>query len=291
MWMNQIKTVVLLTLLSGLLLLVGAWFGGSTGMTVAFLFALLMNGIMYFYSDRIVLSMYQAKELDETQYPHVIGIVRELSERMELPMPKVWIIETDIANAFATGRNPEHSSVAVTTTLLNVLEPHELRGVLAHELSHIYNRDILVTTIAATLATAIGYLAHFAQNIFFWESISGNSRRRESGNIIGMILIAILMPIAATIVQLAISRSREYLADERGAYASRDPLALASALQKLHNRARNTEQEQAPAHAATASLFIVHPFSGEGILELFSTHPPLEKRVERLQKIHEGLGE
>jgi heat shock protein HtpX len=293
MWINKIKSVILLTLLSGLLLLVGAWFGGSTGITIAFLFALLMNGVMYFYSDRIVLAMYRAKQIDETQYPQVIGMVRELSERMELPMPKVWIIETDLANAFATGRNPAHSSVAITTTLLEILEPHELRGVLAHEMSHIYNRDILITTIAATLATAIGYLAHFAQNMFFWESMSG-SRRKDGGNLIGMILIAILMPIAATILQLALSRSREYLADETGAHASRDPLALASALQKLHNHVRRAPLEQeATAHPATASLFIVQPFSGaQGFLELFSTHPPLEKRVERLQQLHEqGLKE
>lgn len=282
MWKNKFKTLLLLVALSGLFMFVGELFGGTQGMIVAFCIALLMNGIAYFFSDKIVLKLYGATPLDEQQHPDIVRTVRELSDTMRLPMPKLWIVHTPVANAFATGRNPQNSSIAVTSGILAILEPDELRGVLAHEMSHIQNRDILVGTLAATMATAIGYLANMAQHSLMW----GNDRRKGN-NIFGILFAAILMPLAATILQLSVSRSREYLADETGAHACRDPLALASALQKLHNNVRHAHFDKEDSmQASTASLFIVHPFLAKGMLELFSTHPPLEKRIERLQKIH-----
>jgi heat shock protein HtpX len=287
MWKNKIKTAFLLATLGGLFMLIGGLVGGSTGITIAFIMAMVINGLTYFFSDKIVLKLYGAQPLDEQRHAPLVGIVRELSDKMNIPMPKLWIINTPVANAFATGRNPEHSSIAVTTGILEILELHELRGVLAHEMSHIYNRDILVGTIAATLATAIGYLAHMVQNMLFWSSISNNSKNKNSANPIGLLLVAILMPIAATIIQLSVSRSREYLADETGAHACNDPLALASALRKLHNNVRHAHfNPDNTAQTSSASLFIVYPFlSGKGLLELFATHPPLEKRIEKLEKL------
>lgn len=287
MWKNKLKTVILLAFLSGLFMLIGSLVGGAQGMTFAFIMALVMNGIMYFFSDKIVLRMYSAQPLAQEKYPALYSTVEELSASMEIPMPKLWIINTPMANAFATGRNPQNASVAVTTGILAILDHDELRGVLAHELSHVKNRDILVSTVAATMATAIGYIANMVQHMFWMRSFSGN-RKQEGGNIIGMLIVAILMPIAATILQLAISRSREYLADESGAHACHDPLALASALQKLHNHVPHAHMDAGDTkHASTASLFIVNPFLGTGISELFSTHPPLNKRIERLHHIHE----
>ena len=289
MWKNKFKTILMLGVLTGVLLFVGGIFGGNTGIQIACIIALLMNGITYFFSDKIVLSLYGAQALDHAEHPHIVGMIEELSSTMNLPMPKLWIIRTPAANAFATGRNPRNGSIAITTGILNILEPHELRGVLAHEMSHIYNRDILIGTMAATLATAIGYLAHMAQNAFFWGSFNGNSNRKHSDNLIGLFLVAIFMPIAATILQLSISRSREYLADETGAHACHDPLALASALRKLHNHVKYANFDAvSQKQASTASLFIVHPFTSNGFLELFSTHPPLEKRIERLQRMYEN---
>jgi heat shock protein HtpX len=212
-------------------------------------------------------------------------MVEEMCHNASLPMPKLWYIETEMANAFATGRNPAHASVAVTQGILNILDANELRGVLAHELSHVKNRDILISTIAATIASAIGYLAHMLQ----WAAIFGGTRDRDDnkgGGVIGAIAIAILMPIIATLVQLAISRSREYLADETGAKICRDPLALASALQRLSGDAHaHATAPNSTAEAATASLFIVNPFSGGGILSLLSTHPPMEERIARLREM------
>ena len=284
MWKNKFKTLILLVALSGLFMFIGSLFGGANGMTIAFIMALLFNGVAYFFSDKIVLKMYGAKELDAQQHPEIVRVVRELSESMRLPMPKLWIINTPVANAFATGRNPKNSSIAVTTGIIAILEPNELRGVLAHELSHIQNRDILVGTLAATMATAIGYLASMAQRSLFW----GNDSRRKGTNVVGLLITAILLPIAATILQLSISRSREYLADETGSDACKDPLALASALKKLHNNVQYAHFDKEDSlQASTASLFIVHPFLAKGMLELFSTHPPLEKRIERLEKLHE----
>jgi heat shock protein HtpX len=287
MFFNRIKTVFLLAALSGLLLLLGNLFGGAQGMTFALILALIMNAILYFFSDRIVLSVYGAQPLDQHEYPWIYEIVTELAQTMRIPMPKLWLIRTPMANAFATGRSPQHASVAVTTGILQLLDRHELRGVLAHELAHVKNRDILVATIAATMATAIGYLANMLHHLAFWESVRGD-KDRKSGNPIVLILVTILMPIAATLIQLAISRSREYLADETGAHECHDPLALASALEKLHHHIPQAHlNPENDAQAGTASLFIVHPFNSSKALSWFSTHPPLKSRIERLQKIFE----
>ncbi len=285
MFWNQVKTVLLLGGLSGLLLLIGAWAGGQTGLTFALIMAFLMNAIAYFWADKIVLTMYGAQELDKKKYSKIYDIVEDLAQNAGIPMPKLWYIPTQMANAFATGRNPEHSSVAVTQGILDILEDHELRGVLAHELAHIKNRDILIASVAATLATAIGYLA----NMIRWAAIFGGFGGRDSenrGGGLGALLIALIMPIAALLIQLAISRSREYLADESGAEFAHDPLALASALEKLHRGVKiHHEEPISPAQTATASLFIVYPFSGSGWINLFSTHPPMEKRIELLKKM------
>jgi heat shock protein HtpX len=280
---NSVKTVLLLVFLSSLFLIMGRAFGGSRGVVVAFIIAMIMNAITYFMADKIVLSMYGAKPLDRSQFEHIYQMVEELAHNAHIPMPKLWYIPTSMANAFATGRNPQHASVAVTQGILDALEPHELRGVLAHELAHVKNRDILIGTIAATMAMGIGYLADMLQ----WAFIFGSSRDsddRSSG--FGGIIVAIIMPIAAMLIQMAISRSREYLADESGAKYSQDPLALASALEKLHSSSVHEKREpESQAQTATASLFIVYPFSGKGLINLFSTHPPMEKRIERLKKM------
>lgn len=288
MFFNILKTIVLLTILSGLLILIGGLIGGTAGVQFALIISLLMNGIAYFFSDRIVLSLYGAQPLNQNQYPALYAMVHELAQRMQLPMPKLWIINTSMANAFATGRSPEHASIAVTTGILQLLDEHELRGVLAHELAHVKNRDVLVATIAATIATAIGYLAHMLQYAAFWGSVSDN--RRRNGNPLVMILVAVLMPIAATLIQLAISRSREYLADETGAHTCQDPLALASALEKLHSHIPHAHlHAQDVQHASTAPLFIVHPFSSSGLIGLFSTHPPIHSRIARLRTMYEKM--
>lgn len=288
MFMQRIKTLLLLTVLSGLLLLMGSILGGTTGLQLALIMALAMNGLAYFFSDKLVLKMYGAQPLDKDRYGWIYEIVDDLARTMQLPCPKLWLINTPMANAFATGRNPEHASVAVTTGIIELLDRHELRGVLAHELAHVQNRDILVTTIAATIATAIGYLGHSLQYIAFWGA-HDNNRRREANPVV-MMLVAIIMPIAATLLQLAVSRSREYLADETGAHNCRDPLALASALEKLHNHIPQAHlHEQDIQHAGTASLFIVHPFSSQGLVDLFATHPPMHKRIERLRQFHQKM--
>lgn len=288
MFGNKFKTFILLVSLSGLLLLLGNFFGGMIGLQMAFILALLMNGIAYFFSDKIVLRMYGAQPLDRQTHGWIYEVVEDLARNMHLPMPKLWIINTAMANAFATGRNPQHASVAVTTGILDILDRDELRGVLAHELSHVKNRDILVSTIAATMATAIGYLASMLQHVAFWDSVRGENRK--SGNPIAMFVVALLMPLAATIIQLAISRSREYLADETGAHACHDPLALASALEKLHNHIPHAHMNNNDTQrASTAPLFIVHPFSGNSLINLFSTHPPMHLRVQRLQALHRKM--
>jgi len=288
MWLNQLKTAVLLSALSSLFLLIGYFFGGMHGIQIAFVIAVITNVITYYFSEKIVLSMYRAHPLPKEQYDWLYETVHELAHRMNLPMPKLWLINTPMANAFATGRNPSHASIALTSGIIDLLDREELRGVLAHELSHIKNRDILVATIAATLAAAIGYLAYMMRYAAFWGSM--NSRDRNRGNPLFLILMALLMPIAAALIQLAISRSREYLADETGAEYGRDPLALASALEKLqlnirhaHLDKRNTQQ------APTAALFIVYPFWGNGWLSLFSTHPPMHLRIARLQQLYKKM--
>jgi heat shock protein HtpX len=283
MFLNQLKTVLLLGVLSGVLFLFGYWIGGQNGLVMAFVMSMMMNFFAYFFSDKMVLMMYGAQPLDQHKFAHIYTMVQDLCNEAHLPMPKLWYIPTSMANAFATGRNPAHASVAVTQGILDILDHNELRGVLAHELSHVKNRDILVATVAATIATAIGYLAHMLQ----WAVIFGGSRDRDnrSGGF-GALIAAIIMPIAATLIQLAISRSREYLADETGAHISHDPLALASALEKLTTNARSQHlKPETSMEASTASLFIVYPFSLEGIMNLFSTHPPMSKRIERLHKM------
>lgn len=289
MFWNSIKTLFLLSLLGGILMLLGGLFGGQTGVAIAFVLALIINFIMYFFSESIVLSMYRAQKLDRDEHGWIYETVEELTRTMHLPMPKLWLVRMPMANAFATGRSPQHASVVLTTGILNILDQEEVRGVLAHELSHIKNRDVLVATIAATMATAIGYLANMLHHAAFWGAISGEERKKN-GNPLVMFVVAMLMPFAAFLIQMAVSRSREYLADETGAHACHDPLALASALEKLHHHIPEAHlHEQDTARASTASLFIVHPFTASTLLSLFSTHPPMHKRVERLRKMREKV--
>ncbi len=287
MLFNRIKTLLLLTALSAILMAVGGLIGGYQGVQLALTMSLIFNGIAYFFSDKIVLHMYGAQPLDQATYGWIYTIVQELAADMHIPMPKLWLINTPMANAFATGRDPKHASVAVTTGILRILDRDELRGVLAHELSHVVNRDILVTTIAATIATAISYLANMLRWSAMWGSVGNNDRRKDS-NPIALFLLAILMPFAALLIQMAISRSREYLADETGAHCCHDPLALASALEKLQSSATHThtnEYAQDPRYASTASLFIVNPFTDSSWSTLFSTHPPMSKRIARLRDL------
>lgn len=287
MFWNQLKTVFLLGGLSGLLLLLGNLIGGSSGLTIAFIMALLMNGISYFFSDKIVLKSYGAQKLDPSLYGHIYTMVEDLAHEMSMPMPKLWYVNTPMANAFATGRSPKHGSVAVTQGILDILDDHELRGVLAHELSHVKNRDILVGSIAATIAMAIGYLA----SMFRWSLIFGGSRRDgEGGGGLGAIIVAILMPFAAMLIQMAISRSREYLADSTGAHACKDPLSLARALEKISSNVQHAQaQPRSHMQASTASLFIVYPFRASTLMHLFSTHPPMAKRIARLHNMAQEL--
>lgn len=279
--MNALKTTFLMALLMVLAVFIGYAIGGNGGMMIAFVFALGMNFFSYWFSDKIVLKMYKAQPVTETESPRLFAIVRDLSQRAGLPMPKVYIIPNDTPNAFATGRNPEHAAVAVTSGIMNILSENELRGVLGHELAHVKHRDILIGTIAAVFAGAISMLAHLAQ----WAAIFGGGRSDEDrgGGGLGMLAMAIVAPIAALLIQMAISRSREYLADEDGARFHGNPRDLASALAKLHRGA-----ERMPMHAtpATAHMFIVNPLTGGGIMSLFSTHPPMEERIKRLEALH-----
>jgi heat shock protein HtpX len=276
--MNGLRTMTLMVALTLLLVFVGAALGGKNGMTIALIFAFGMNFITYWFSDKIVLKMYRAKQVSEAEAPELLGTVRRLAQKAELPMPKVYIMEQEQPNAFATGRNPKHGAVAVTTGIMRILSREELEGVLAHELAHIKKRDILVGTIAATIAGAISYLAQMAQ----WAMIFGgrSSEEGEHGNPIASLVMMIVGPIAAMLVQMAISRSREYGADAGGANISGNPLYLANALKKLQMASRRIPMD---ANPATSHMFIVNPLSGGGILKLFSTHPPIEERIERLE--------
>jgi heat shock protein HtpX len=276
--MNGLRTMTLMVALTLLLVFVGAALGGKNGMTIALIFAFGMNFITYWFSDKIVLKMYRAKQVSEAEAPELLGTVRRLAQKAELPMPKVYIMEQEQPNAFATGRNPKHGAVAVTTGIMKILSREELEGVLAHELAHIKKRDILVGTIAATIAGAISYLAQMAQ----WAMIFGgrSSEEGEHGNPIASLVMMIVGPIAAMLVQMAISRSREYGADAGGANISGNPLYLANALKKLQMASRRIPMD---ANPATSHMFIVNPLSGGGILKLFSTHPPIEERIERLE--------
>jgi len=281
--MNGLKTMTLMVALTLLLVFVGAALGGKNGMTIALIFAFGMNFITYWFSDKIVLKMYRAKQVSEAEAPELLGTVRRLAQKAELPMPKVYIMEQEQPNAFATGRNPKHGAVAVTTGIMRILSREELEGVLAHELAHIKNRDILVGTIAATIAGAISYLAQMAQ----WAMIFGgrSNEEGEQGNPIASLVMMIVGPIAAILVQMAISRSREYGADAGGANISGNPLYLANALKKLQMA---SEKIPMNANPATSHMFIVNPLTGGGILKLFSTHPPIEERIERLKSIKLG---
>jgi heat shock protein HtpX len=277
---NVFKTGLLLAVLTAMLVLIGGAIGGQQGMVIAFVIALAMNFFSYWFSDKIVLAAYGAKAIDEAEAPRLYAIVHRLATRAGIPMPRVYLVPSETPNAFATGRNPQHAVVAVTEGIMRILDEEELEGVLAHELSHVKNRDILISTIAATLAGAITYLAHMAQ----WAAMfGGRSRDDEEGgsNPIAMILLAILAPIAAMLVQMAVSRSREFQADATGARVAGKPWGLAKALEKL--QMANEAVPMADATPATAHLFIVNPLSGQTLMRLFSTHPPLEERIARLR--------
>jgi heat shock protein HtpX len=273
------KTGLLLAILTAMLVLIGGAIAGQQGMVIAFVLALAMNFFSYWFSDKVVLAMYGARPVDEAQAPGLYAVVRRLATRAGIPMPRVYLIPVETPNAFATGRNPQHAAVAVTEGIMRILDQEELEGVLAHELSHVRNRDILIATIAATLAGAITYLAHMAQ----WAAMFGGGRGRddeEGSNPLALIAMAVLAPVAAMLVQLAVSRAREYQADATGARLAGKTWGLAKALEKLQ-----MAQQVVPmaANPATAHLFIVNPLSGRSLMNLFSTHPPLEERIARLR--------
>jgi len=279
---SQIKTVLLLALLTGLLMLIGGAFGGRGGLMLAFGFAMLMNVGSYWYSDKIVLKMYKAVPLSPGDAPHIHRVVEEMAAQAGIPKPRIVLIPQDAPNAFATGRNPENAVVAVTRGIVNVLSPDELKGVLAHELGHIINRDILVSTVAAVIAGTIVFLA----NILQFSAIFGIGRGDDEGsNPIAALAMAFLAPIAAGLIQMAISRSREYMADDMGAKLSGNPLFLAGALGKLDAASKQIPMQGNPA---TENIFIVSPFSGKGVTSLFATHPPIEERIARLHAMAQG---
>jgi heat shock protein HtpX len=280
--MNTLKTGLLLGALTGLLMLIGGYFGGQNGVVIAFIFAMVMNFGSYWFSDKLVLRMYHARPVSEADVPELYGLVKDLAMKASLPMPRVYIIPGDTPNAFATGRNEHHAVVAVTEGILRILSRDELEGVIAHELTHIKQRDILIGSIAATLAGAIVMLANMAQ----WAAMfGGGSRDDDEGGgsgIVGLILMAVLAPIAATIIQMAISRSREYLADAGGAKISGKPYGLAAALEKISRASQAIPME---ANPSTAHMFIVNPLTGRSLMNLFSTHPPVEERIARLRSM------
>jgi heat shock protein HtpX len=281
--MNRMKTMMLLAALTALFLWIGRALGGQNGLMIALIFAAVMNLGAYWFSDKIVLRMYRAQEVSDADAPELVGTVRDLAARMNMPMPKVYIIPEEAPNAFATGRNPSHAAVAATEGILKILNRDELEGVLGHEMGHVTNRDTLISTVAATLAGALSQLASMAM----WTGMLGgrNDRDGESNPMVGLVGI-IMAPIAASLIQLAISRSRELIADETGAKVSGYPLALASALKKLEA----WKQQLPPIQGtpATAHLFIVNPFTRQGLAGLFSTHPPTAERVARLEKMAYG---
>jgi heat shock protein HtpX len=275
---NTLKTTLLLGLMTGLFMAIGGFLGGRSGMWIAFVMALVMNFASFWFSDKIVLAMYGARPIDEREAPGLYRIVRTLATKAGIPMPRLYLIPSPQPNAFATGRSPHHAAVAVTEGILRIMDETELEGVLAHELSHVLNRDVLISTIAATLAGAISMLANMAQ----WSLFFGGSRDSEDrgGNPLGLLFTVILAPIAAMLIQIAVSRSREFEADATGARLTRRPLGLASALAKLHQAAQVVPMQ---ANPATAHLFIVNPLSGNSIAKLFATHPPVEERIGRLR--------
>lgn len=286
--MNSLKTTVLLALLTGLLLAIGSIFGGRSGMTFMLLVSIAMNFVSYWYSDKIVLNMYGAREVTVSTAPDLIRMVSKLAQKANMPMPRVYIIDTDTPNAFATGRNPEHGAVAVTTAIMRALNYEELEGVIAHELAHIKNRDTLISTVVATIAGVITMIANIAQ----WTAIFGFGRNSDDdsgiGGILELLFMIILAPLAATLIQLGISRSREYGADETGGKVSGNPLALASALRKIEYYAKHRVMPEATP--STSHMFIINPLSSAGgLTNLFSTHPSTEQRVARLEELARKL--
>ena len=279
---NWVKTAMLMAAITALFIVIGGLIGGHRGMVLALFFALAMNFFSYWYSDKMVLRMYNAQEVDETTAPQFYRMVRDLATRAELPMPRVYLINEDAPNAFATGRNPEHAAVAATTGILRVLSEREMRGVMAHELAHVKHRDILISTISATMAGAISALANFAM-IF-----GGRDENGRPANPIASIAVALLAPIAGALIQMAISRAREFEADRGGAQISGDPQALATALDKIHRYAQGIPFATAEAHPATAQMMIMNPLSGGGLQNLFSTHPSTEERIRRLMDMAAG---
>jgi heat shock protein HtpX len=279
--MNRFKVFFLMLVLTVLFILVGTAIGGRSGAVYAFIFAALMNFFSYWFSDKIVLRMYGAKEVTQSEAPQLYGIVAELTSKASLPMPKVYIMENETPNAFATGRNPEHAAVAVTSGIMRILSKDELMGVIGHELSHIQHRDILISTIAATMAGAISMLATMAR----WGAMFGGTRSNDDegrgGNILVVLVVSIFASISAMLIQMAISRSREYYADEGGAHLSH-PLSLAKALGKLEMASQRIPMQ---ANPSTAHMFIVNPLRGGGVFSLFSTHPPIEERIARLEEM------
>lgn len=282
MW-NWVKTAILMAAIVALFGAVGAALGGRSGMLLALGFALLMNLGAYWFSDKLVLSMYNAKEVDGSSAPEFYNMVKELAQRAEIPMPRVYIIEEDAPNAFATGRNPEHAAVAATTGILRLLSAREMRGVMAHELAHVAHRDILISTISATMAGAISALANFA--VLF----GGRDSEGRPTNPIASLALMILAPLAASLIQMAISRAREFEADRGGAEISGDPASLANALQKIDHYARGIPFATAEQHPETAQMMILNPLSASGIANLFSTHPATEDRVARLREMAQAM--
>ncbi len=287
---NTLKTTVLLATLTGLLVLVGRMVGGPTGMIIAFGFALLMNFGTYWFSDKLALAMSGAREVTPTDAPELHRMVADLARRANMPMPRVYIMETDTPNAFATGRDPKHGAVAVTTGIMRILDRDELAGVIAHELGHIKNRDTLISAVAATVAGAITMIANMAQWALIFGGLGGNSDEDDGGGIgglVGGLFMIILAPIAATLIQLAISRSREFSADAAGAQIAGDPIALASALRKIQGY--NSARPMA-VNPSTAHQYIINPLSGSTVAGLFSTHPPTEQRIAKLEQMALGRG-
>ncbi|MBI4064669.1 MAG: zinc metalloprotease HtpX [Elusimicrobia bacterium] len=278
--MNTFKTFLLMAGLTILMVFIGELVGGKSGLIMGLGFAVVSNVFSYYFSDKIVLALYRAKPADEARFGDLHQMVDELAAKAGIPKPRLYIIPGPMANAFATGRDPQHAVVAATEGILQVLSPKELRGVLAHEISHVVHRDILISTIAATMAGAIYMVARIAQ----WSMWFGGGHRDDErgGNPIALLAVAIIAPLAAMLIQMAVSRNREYAADQGGAHLSDDPLALAEALKKIHNASRLTHWQPNPT---TAHLFIANPLKAESILTLFSTHPPLEKRIARLQEL------
>lgn len=277
---NGLKTAVLLALLSGLILLAGLWVGGSTGLTIALLVSLGVNGVAYFYSDKMALRSMRARPVSEAEQPAMYRIVRELSTAARQPMPRLYVSPTMAPNAFATGRNPRNAAVCCTEGILGILDERELRGVLGHELSHVYNRDILISSVAAGLASVIMYLTYLA-----WFLPIGRSDDDDGPGPLGLLLLIVVGPLAAGVIQMAISRSREFQADASGAQVTGDPLALASALRKLEMGTRQLPLPPEPGLQTTSSMMIANPFRREGVANWFSTHPPMAERIARLEQM------